>query len=969
MIFQSQVARPSTGRTPLPRQTHRQLQRKCACGGTPGPTGECEQCKHKRLSLQPKLAINTAGDRYEQEADQVAETIMRGGIAGRNAISSLGQGSAVQRDEPAKPKTEEEKYKEAAKKAGEAFLETAPGKEIKKKAEELGDEFVSTLPGKVITGATIAGAVTALAVTHKELPIGIPEIPLDKIKPGLKMKITYEGPVDKPTKVTATFSFSFGGGKSSEKKRKQTESEKFRAETAKMAAEQETFREGLKPPEQKAAEQRMFDEYIRSKMLGPGQLTPRTSPLSFGVAGQQLGFQPGTPTSGLCTSLGPWAPDSKLTGETTEEPKKKDEQSLQRKSAGPSEVSQAPAIVDEVLKSSGEPLEPVTRMLMEERFGYDFGNVRIHRDARANESAKSVNALAWTVGRDVVFAANNYAPTSTTGRRLIAHELTHVVQQSSRSEPLTAETIEIGPAHDACEEEAEACATSVATDVTLTASPQRTASRPCVQRFAPFEFIGDIFTEGPVEAFARLFGEGEFSEQELLQYLGKLDQGKTEGRYDSDNKARAVVRLWKVGNPKIKLNPPRKKLLIREMWQGSTSKGDAEGILDLLERSFPEDVTVIFGPGGVAPKDLFDSFSAADQGRLQQFFDQRVDGGLKAALEGKVKPTDGVTVAPYLNDQTMRQRWLAGLDKGLNLLTQKIAAGDCAFPQANQQDFDKKNWMLDKSQARQEERIKFNRQGIAPISAAPFQAVDLLFGNLDKWTCDCRLFGELAMLFAWHEALADSPVAFNNKFANLVLTPETTTGLEREVIQTDPAAVLENPKLDTDRLWKEAPVGTKVAWKNESPSAKAPFEFEHAIKTFHFGPGRDELYAAHPFSTPQKRDLTEKEIVEALAQAAPDFPWAFEVTGGTMTMLPAEGVDPPIVASLASLQGQRFKDQTTFLNAPPLLALRQQAKQDPPRFSRIINLILKHTRTPSSAAATEAYIAKNIIREKIEVPK
>ena len=50
------------------------------------------------------------------------------------------------------------------------------------------------------------------------------------------------------------------------------------------------------------------------------------------------------------------------------------------------------------------------------------------------------------------------------------------------------------------------------------------------------------------------------------------------------------------------------------------------------------------------------------------------------------------------------------------------------------------------------------------------------------------------MLFAWHEALADSPVAFNNKFANLVLTPETTTGLEREVIVTDPAVVLGRPE-------------------------------------------------------------------------------------------------------------------------------------------------------------------------------
>ena len=56
------------------------LQRKCACGGTPGPTGECAACRRKRLldgTLQTKLRINQPGDRFEQEADRVAEQIMR----------------------------------------------------------------------------------------------------------------------------------------------------------------------------------------------------------------------------------------------------------------------------------------------------------------------------------------------------------------------------------------------------------------------------------------------------------------------------------------------------------------------------------------------------------------------------------------------------------------------------------------------------------------------------------------------------------------------------------------------------------------------------------------------------------------------------------------------------------------------------------------------------------------------------
>ena len=426
----------TTARTPF---SPRIVQRKCACGGAPGPTGECEECKRKRVSLQPKLAINQPGDRYEEEADRVAAAIVDGGVRQRAAISSLG-GGAVQREDPPKPKSQKEKYKEAAKKAGEAFLKTPPGKEIEKKAEELGDAFISTLPGKIITGTALAGAIATLAATHKELPIGIPEIPLDKIKPGLKMKITYEGPVDKPTKVMAGFSFKFGGGKSHGKKHGPTESEKRRSETARMAADQAKFREGLKSDEEKAADQKRINDYVTSKLLHPDQLTPRTSPLSFGVAGEQLGVRPGAPVGGSHSSLGPWAlPDIKLTGETAEEPKKKEEETLQRKATSDHEVGGAPPIVDEVLGSPGRKLDPQTRALMERRFGHDFGAVRIHCDGQAAASARAVDARAFTVGRDVVFAAGEFAPESLAGQRLLAHELTHVLQQGETTAHSTAD--------------------------------------------------------------------------------------------------------------------------------------------------------------------------------------------------------------------------------------------------------------------------------------------------------------------------------------------------------------------------------------------------------------------------------------------------------------------------------------------------------------------------------------------------
>ena len=90
----------------------------------------------------------------------------------------------------------------------------------------------------------------------------------------------------------------------------------------------------------------------------------------------------------------------------------------------------APPIVNEVLHSPGQPLDPSTRAFMEPRFGHDFSHVRVHSDAAAAASAKSVNAKAFTVSNAIVFGANQYSPASIEGRRLLAHELAHVVQQA-----------------------------------------------------------------------------------------------------------------------------------------------------------------------------------------------------------------------------------------------------------------------------------------------------------------------------------------------------------------------------------------------------------------------------------------------------------------------------------------------------------------------------------------------------------
>lgn len=89
-----------------------------------------------------------------------------------------------------------------------------------------------------------------------------------------------------------------------------------------------------------------------------------------------------------------------------------------------------PPIVHEVLGSSGQALDPSTRNFMEVRFGHDFSRVRVHTEARAVESANAVGAQAYTVGQHIAFDSGQYRPQLMEGRQLLAHELTHVAQQS-----------------------------------------------------------------------------------------------------------------------------------------------------------------------------------------------------------------------------------------------------------------------------------------------------------------------------------------------------------------------------------------------------------------------------------------------------------------------------------------------------------------------------------------------------------
>ncbi len=129
---------------------------------------------------------------------------------------------------------------------------------------------------------------------------------------------------------------------------------------------------------------------------------------------------------------------------------------LQRKTNGDTPMMPSvPPIVHDVLRSPGQPLDAAARAFFEPHFGMDFSAVRVHTDAKAAESAQAVNALAYTVGHEVVFGAGQYAPQSAGGRRLIAHELTHTVQQNGTSTSIQPAVLNIGSPSDSAEQEAQ----------------------------------------------------------------------------------------------------------------------------------------------------------------------------------------------------------------------------------------------------------------------------------------------------------------------------------------------------------------------------------------------------------------------------------------------------------------------------------------------------------------------------------
>ena len=238
-----------------------------------------------------------------------------------------------------------------------------------------------------------------------------------------------------------------------------------------------------------------------------------------------------------------------------------DEGTVQRASAGLADGgSAAPPIVDSVLGAPGRPLDPATHAFMAGRFGTDFGDVRIHTGDEAERSAAAVGARAYTVGRDIVFGAGSYDPGGGAGRRLLAHELAHVIQQGGGGAGVVQRDLATPPPEVA---------------------PAAQADLTPAQITAAIRFNNDLYDQANTRLIQSILG------------------GPVTGRFTADNIRAIGVTQEQFGLKKDgKVGPDTFDFITREQTAEGMGTETANCLTAFRAITFPLQTTVTPGPGG-----------------------------------------------------------------------------------------------------------------------------------------------------------------------------------------------------------------------------------------------------------------------------------------------------------------------------------------------------------------------------------
>jgi hypothetical protein len=416
------------------------LQPKCSCGtGAGGVSGRCPACaRQQALGLQTQLAVSTPGDRFEQEADQAAARVLAG--SGRPTLTPLAAPPLQREGEDDKKKEPPGPIGEGLATVGKNLGENNPA--FSAFSEQLAAKFLAQ-PAPISVGIpAFLGANYAflwgMALVNPAMRRSFDDFNLAML-PGLVPQFpvkTFQYRI--LDSAQTRFAFDLG------------------LDASKLMT---AFNEGVLNTHVSSLK---FDTGGKLDTKGPQPLALSSMQVQLGLFGDGVllsgGFRNGISPYPLMGDDGsrvmaqtPALPDLfpnqrdvrftlqldllKLAGHfgSPPPPPRRAPEQMQREASDTATVDAptATSAVQSTLASAGAPLDAGTRGFMQSRFGHDFGRVRIHADAGADASARAVAAHAYTVGPHIAFASGRYAPHTAEGRRLLAHELAHVVQQGA----------------------------------------------------------------------------------------------------------------------------------------------------------------------------------------------------------------------------------------------------------------------------------------------------------------------------------------------------------------------------------------------------------------------------------------------------------------------------------------------------------------------------------------------------------
>lgn len=386
---------------------------------------------------------------------------------------------------------------------------------------------------------------------------------------------------------------------------------------------------------------------------------------------------------------------------------------VQRKSSGDARVNTAPPIVHRVLESSGRPLDGSTRKYFEPRFGHDFSRVRVHSDSLAEESASAVHAKAYTVGSHLVLGKNS--ATSKGGRQsLLAHELTHVVQQRNSRYDDDSRSIEIRPPTDAAEKEADRNAENIEHATAANRHPMATAfglqrlmcdsilnaeegervSGNEAERQIRSDFImqsGNKFARFPIPG-----GSSKAIRTECGGSEGSIDPQVTGGRSGLGTPDLALISGRRLELAEVKIGTWQCLHFAEDQVRNYVEKGNSEenaawrrshGIdgFDLMSTSrfTPHDFTVdqktvsvgwcepgvvVYKPAQKSNEETFLCGAISDKGAIDRFLDKAMDPAQKA-----VDQYLDATISPMIDEYITKELAARHLDIATELVLRLIS--------------------------------------------------------------------------------------------------------------------------------------------------------------------------------------------------------------------------------------------------------------------------------------------------------